>query len=115
MLELKDWRVEISRPYELWTLHNKWFCVSEVSINKNVYEDDSVIYTVETTDYCEVAKINARYMTTLYKLETYYGDSATHDYEEVARFDTLDEAIAFIDKEYPAIDIEEELEKYYEG
>lgn len=113
MLDLKDWQCEISRPYGLWVLHNKWFCVSEVVINKNVYEDDSVIYTVETTDYREIATLNGGYIKALNRLETYYDDNAMHDYEEVARFDTFDEAMAFVDKEYPDIDIEEELEKYY--
>ena len=113
MLELTDYQMELSRPYNLWVLHNKWFCVDEVVVNKNVYEDGTVRYVVETTDYREVVTLNGGYMTALNKLETYYDDNAMHDYEEVARFDTFDEAMAFVDKEYPAIDIEEELEKYY--
>jgi len=114
MLELTDYQMELSRPYALWTLHDRWYCVSEVVINKNTYEDGTIRYVVETTDYREIATLNGGYMTALNKLETYYDDNATHDYEEVARFDTFDEAMAFVDKEYPAIDIEAELDKYFE-
>lgn len=114
MLELKDWEMMFDRPFALWTLHNRWYCISEVVINKNVYEDDTTVYTVETADITELAKVNAGYTTILNKLETYYNDNSSRDYTEVARFETFDEAMAFIDKEYPAIDIEEELDKYFD-
>lgn len=115
MLEIIDYQMELSRPYDLWTLHDKWYCVSEVVIGKNTYEDGTIKYVVETTDFREVVKVNAGYTTILNKLETYYNDNSIRDYIEVARFNSYDEAMSFVDKEYPAIDIEEELKKYYEG
>lgn len=115
MLEIIDYQIELSRPYNLWTLHDKWYCVSEVVIGKNTYEDGTIKYVVETTDFREVVKVNAGYTTILNKLETYYNDNSIRDYIEVARFNSYDEAMSFVDKEYPAIDIEEELKKYYEG
>lgn len=114
MLELKNWEMMFDRPFAIWTLHNRWYCISEVVINKNVYEDDTTIYTVETANITELAKVNAGYTTILNKLETYYNDNSSRDYTEVARFNSYDEAIAFVDKEYPAIDIEEELDKYFD-
>lgn len=114
MLELKNWEMMFDRPFAIWTLHNRWYCISEVVINKNTYEDDTTVYTVETADITELAKVNAGYTTILNKLETYYNDNSSRDYTEVARFNSYDEAIAFVDKEYPTIDIEEELDKYFE-
>ena len=115
MLELKNWEMMFDRPFAIWTLHNRWYCISEVTINKNTYEDDTTVYTVETADIAELAKVNSGYTTVLNKLETYYNDNSSRDYTEVARFDTFDEAMAFVDKEYPTIDIEAELDKYYEN
>ena len=114
MLELKDWEMMFDRPFALWTLHNRWYCISEVVINKNTYDDGTTVYTVETSEITELAKVNSGYTTILNKLETYYNDNSSIDYTEVARFNSYDEAIAFVDKEYPAIDIEEELDKYFD-
>lgn len=114
MLELTDYQMELARPYRLWVLYGRWFCVNEVVVNRKVYEDDVIVYTIETTDYREIVKVGTAYKKALDAIEKYHDDNAEHIYKEVARFKTFDEAIAFVNEKFPVIDIEAELNKYYE-
>lgn len=106
-------RLELDRPYELLTLHNKWFCVNEVQINCYSYVDGSLAYAVELVDYNEIALVNTPYSQVLNTLESYYDDGATHDSEVVRIFSSFEDALQYIDKHFPRIDFEEELKAYY--
>lgn len=112
MLDLKDWEMELARPYRLWTM-NRWFCVDEIVVNRKVYENDVVVYTIETTDYREIVKVGTAYKKALDAIEKYHDDNAEHIYKEVARFNTLNEAIEYVDRFYPPVDFEKELKRYH--
>ena len=113
MKELIDWQMELARPYRLWATCGKWLCIDEVVINRTTYQNGATVYSVEVTDYRRIAQVNDAYMTVLRKLETYADDNAEHHFEEVARFNTLEEAVRYVDRFYPPVDLEQELNEYY--
>ena len=108
-----DYQMELARPYRLWTTYGKWLCVDEVVINRTTYQNGATVYSVEVTDYRRIAQVNDTYMTVLRKLETYADDDAEHYYEEVIKFYTFEEAVRYVDRFYPPVDFEKELERYY--
>lgn len=116
-LEEKDWEMIEDWPYEISNLNNIWYCVEGVNMVKVTYENGRVGYAVNTESFNEIVKINKPVDHCISVLSEYWleDEGSERPTEKVKVFADYDDALEFMNSEYPRISIEEYFEEHNEN